>query len=73
MHALQLESWCLDRSGPVLTSVCLLQVSRVVFASLSCTDLDELGSFLAVDYRVDCNTDAYRAYRIVSFVAIGLW
>ena len=41
---------------------------------MACDDLgEEIGKFLSADYRIDCNTAEYKAYRGFSYFATFLW
>ena len=51
----------------------LVQVSRIVFATLQCDELVGIGKFLTVDYRVSCLDDNYKIYRTYAYVAILIW
>ena len=51
----------------------LVQVSRIVFATLQCDELVGIGKFLTVDYCISCLDDNYKIYRTYAYVAILIW
>ena len=49
-------------------------MSRVDFNALVCDNLEEDGKFLAVDYRIDCDSPAWKStIQIIGWVGVSMW
>jgi hypothetical protein len=46
---------------------------RTTFSSFACQEIDDNESFLRVDYSIDCNSNAYKAYAVVATCFIGIY